>query len=258
MPILRAAPQRVRQTRTGEMAGDGGGGCLWVTYPHPPPPCFSGPVGHRRQQAGAGEGPWASHCLPPAPPQTSSLPLPRVLGVRRKHRLQRYDLLEEPAPLPPPRHREEGATRALRWVQQSFSGVVRSETRDTPVVGVRIRREVCTPALRRDNDIQRRSHPQEQWQGQRIGSIPSCVCACEAAPRGLLPHCVDPGPGPQRYQNPQRQKSNSSSPAPKQEAPEPGYAMLSTWFLSQSTSFRLLPLSPRERKSHSAEEYVSP
>ncbi|KAJ8009736.1 hypothetical protein DPEC_G00094630 [Dallia pectoralis] len=92
----------------------------------------------------------------------------RVLGVRRKHRLQRYDLLEEPAPLPPPRHREEGATRALRWVQQSFSGVVRSETRDTPVVGVRIRREVCTPALRRDNDIQRRSHPQEQWQDTKM------------------------------------------------------------------------------------------
>ncbi|KAJ7983739.1 hypothetical protein DPEC_G00373380 [Dallia pectoralis] len=49
----------------------------------------------------------------------------------------------------------------------------RGQVRDTRHTGrgVRIRREVCTPALRRDNDIQRRSHPQEQWQAPAAASL---------------------------------------------------------------------------------------
>ncbi|KAJ7983515.1 hypothetical protein DPEC_G00377320 [Dallia pectoralis] len=132
-PSSGPLPQRVRQTRTGEMAGDGVGVSMGDISTSSSP-CFSGPVGHRRQQAGAGEGPWASHCLPP-------LLLRRALFLF-------------------PESSESEESTVCRVL------LGRGQVRDTRHTGrgVRIRREVCTPALRRDNDIQRRSHPQEQWQ----------------------------------------------------------------------------------------------
>lgn len=88
--------------------------------------------------------------------------------------------------------------------------------------------------------------------GQRIGSIPSCVCASEAAPLGLQ-QCAGSGSVSQR---PQRRRSTPSSPAPRGEAAEQGEFLLSPSFLSQTTSFRPPPTSnkPRREKNHTAEK----